>query len=217
MSKFVTSIKSQDLTLVSLMNVWNLTIRFRRSTVRSDPSRNRRRGDRRRVGSRTEFGNAACGVTILPTINTMKENTMDMKRLAIGTIVGAVTAYVAGYLLFDVATLGTYYAANVGMAGALRDVPQQWAIALSQVVLAAFLTYCIATRASAPTVSGGLITGLVVGLVIYFVSDLSIYGYSNFLTLQLALTDPLLSSIPAAAAGAVIAAVLARVPKSAMA
>jgi hypothetical protein len=140
---------------------------------------------------------------------------MDMKRLAIGTIIGAVTSYIAGFLLFDVTTLGSYYVANFGIPGAVRDVPLQWAIAVSHLALAAFLTYCIATRANAQTVGGGLATGLVVGFVIWFVADFSFYGYTNVLNLQLALTDPLISAIPAGAAGAAIAAVLARIPTSA--
>jgi len=36
---------------------------------------------------------------------------MDMKRIAIGTIVGAVTYFVVGYLIFDLA-VGDFYAAN---------------------------------------------------------------------------------------------------------
>jgi hypothetical protein len=142
---------------------------------------------------------------------------MDMKRLAIGTIVGGITSYIAGYLIFDVATIGTYYAANFGIAGAVREVPVQWAIVVSNLAMAAVITYCTATRANAQSIGGGLLSGLTIGFAVWFIADFSVYGYTNLLNLQLAISDPFLSSIPAGAAGAVIAAVLARIPKSAMA
>lgn len=138
---------------------------------------------------------------------------MDMKRLAIGTVVGAVTSYVTGYLIFDVATIGTYYAANFAIAGAVREVPVQWAIVVSNLAMAAFITYCISTRVNTQTVGGGLATGLAIGFAVWLIADFSVYGYTNLLNLQLAISDPFLSSIPAGAAGAAIAAVLARVPK----
>ena len=143
---------------------------------------------------------------------------MDMKRIVIGTIVGAVTLHIVGYVLFDVTTLGTYYAANVGPAtGTLRDVPLQWAIGVGNLALAGLLTVWIASRGSAQTTGGGFATGAVIGFLVWFQADFVLFGYTNLWNLQVTIVDPFLSSIPSGVAGAVIAAVLPRVPKSAAA
>ena len=138
---------------------------------------------------------------------------MDMKRLAIGTIVGAVTMHAAGYLLFQLA-LVDFYAMNVGSAtGVERDVTLQWALAVGNIPLAALITYCIDSRSGAPTIAGGFVTGAVIGFVVWFHADFIMYGFTNVWNLTLTIVDPPLSAITRGIAGALIAAVLARVPK----
>jgi len=116
-----------------------------------------------------------------------------LKRIAIGTIAGAVTLHIVGYLMFDLATAAFYQANNAAAATFTR----------------------ISARASVPTVSGGLIAGAVLGLLIWFGVDFTLYGYESRWNLMLTIIDPLLAAIQFAVAGAVVAAVLTRVPKSA--
>ena len=61
----------------------------------------------------------------------------------------------------------------------------------------------------------GTIVGAVVGFLTWFGVDFTLYGYESRWNLMLTIVDPLLAAIQFAAAGAVIAAALARVPKSA--
>ena len=138
---------------------------------------------------------------------------MDMKRLAIGTIVGAVTMHVVGYLMFDVATVDFYAANNAAATSFSRDVNLQWSIALGNISLAALLALCIASRAGAPTIAGGLMTGAVIGFLVWFGVDFTFYGYESRWNLTLTIVDPLLGAVQTGISGAVIAAVLARVPK----
>jgi uncharacterized membrane protein len=140
---------------------------------------------------------------------------MDMKRLAIGTIVGGVVVYVVGYLMFEV-MLAQFYAANVGSAtGVVREPTLEWPIALGAASLALFITLCIANRAEAQTIGGGLTAGASIGFLVWFTTDFTLYGFTNMNNLTLTILDPLFSAIPAGIAGAVIAAVLAKIPKGA--
>ncbi len=55
---------------------------------------------------------------------------MDTRRLAIGTLIGGITVFVLGYLIFDLA-FAAFYAANAGSAtGVQRDSQVVWAVAV---------------------------------------------------------------------------------------
>ena len=139
---------------------------------------------------------------------------MDMKRVVIGTIVGAVTLHVVGYLIFGIA-LVDFGLANRGSAtGAHRDLPLRWFFALGDLSLAALLTLGIVIR-GAPTIAKGLVTGAVIGFLVWFGANFILYGYANVWNLTATIVGTLASTIQYGIAGAVVAAVLARVPKSA--
>jgi len=57
------------------------------------------------------------------------------------------------------------------------------------------------------------VTGAVIGFVVWFHADFIMYGFTNVWNLTLTIVDPPLSAITRGIAGALIAAVLARVPK----
>jgi uncharacterized membrane protein len=133
---------------------------------------------------------------------------MDIKRFVVSVIAGAVTMHAIGYLVFDVAT-ADFYAANA--TGLIRDSNLQWSIALGNLSLATLLALCIATRSDRPTVAGGLLTGAVVGFLVWCGADFTFYGYENRWNLTLTITDPMLAAIQTAIAGAVIGATQARI------
>ncbi len=136
---------------------------------------------------------------------------MDIKRLIIGTLVGAITLYVLGYLIWELA-FGDFFAANRGSAiGVERDTLVIWAVALGTVSYAALLTLAIGTRAGAATIVEGLKIGAIVGFLMWFGVDFIHYGIANVSNLTATLVDPLLGLIRAGISGAVIAAVLGKI------
>ena len=131
-----------------------------------------------------------------------------------GTIAGAVTLYIFGYLIFEVATTD-FYAANVGSAtGVFRDPVLQWALFLGNISGAVLVTLGIMSRRGTPTIGEGAAIGAVIGFLVWFSGDFVLYGYSNVWNLTVTIIDPLIELIHHAIAGAVIAALLARIPKS---
>ena len=142
---------------------------------------------------------------------------MDTKRLIIGTIVGVVTLHVVGYLMFDLATVGFYAANDAAAANFSRDVNLQWSIGLGSLYLAALLTFVLVSRAGVLTIGTGAAIGAVVGFLVWAGVDFIRYGYEDRWNLTLTIIDSLLGAVQTGIGGAVIAAVLARVPKSAMA
>jgi hypothetical protein len=134
---------------------------------------------------------------------------MDIKRFAVSVLIGAVTMHAIGYLVFDVATT-EFYAANAAGIDLTRESNLQWSIALGNLSLATLLALYIA-RSRTPTVAAGMLTGAVVGFLVWCGADFIFYGYENRWNFVLTITDPMLAAIQMAIAGAVIAATQARI------
>ena len=136
---------------------------------------------------------------------------MDIKRFIIGTVVGGITLYILGYLIFDLA-LAEFYAANAGSAtGLVKDPQVIWAIALGTLSYAALLTLAIGARAASATIVDGLKIGAIVGFLMWFAVDLTLYAVWNVSNLTAAIADSLLELIRAGISGAIIAAVLGKI------
>jgi hypothetical protein len=138
---------------------------------------------------------------------------MDMKRVLIGTIVGGIVLELLSYLVFELA-FGPYYAANVGAAtNALRTANLEWAIAVTNFSGALLVTLGLEAGSGTPSIATGFFTGAVIGLLVWIQADFYYYGATNVWNFVIAIVDPLLSALVTGTGGAVIAAVLARVPK----
>ena len=136
---------------------------------------------------------------------------MDIKRLIIGTVVGAITLYILGYVIWELAFVD-FFAANAGSAtGVARDTLVIWAVALGTVSYAALLTLAIGTRAGSATIVEGLKIGAIVGFLMWFGVDFIHYGIGNVSNLTATIADSLLELIRAGISGAVIAAVLGKI------
>ncbi len=136
---------------------------------------------------------------------------MDIKRFIIGTVVGAITLYALGYLIWELA-FADFFAANAGSAtGVVKDPQVIWALALGTLSYAALLTLAIGTRAGSATIVEGLKIGAIVGFLMWFSVDFIHYGIGNVSNLTATVADSLLELIDAGISGAVIAAVLGKI------
>jgi TctA family transporter len=139
---------------------------------------------------------------------------MDGKRFVIGTLVGGITMFVLGYLIFEL-TFGAFYSANMGSAtGARRDVDLVWALALGNLSLAALITLAVAGWPGVITIGKGFKIGAIVGFLVWLGVDFIHYGILNISNLTLTIVDPLLEIVHAGITGAVIGAVLGRLAES---
>jgi len=141
---------------------------------------------------------------------------MDMKRILIGTIVGTVVLYALGWLMFDNAFASFYAAYRAAPESVYRDPALQWANVLASVPYAVLISLCLANR-GATSPAQGIITGGVVGFLVWATADIGYYGFASIWNFPVLIVDPILEFVHAGVSGAVIAAVLARVPKTAAA
>jgi hypothetical protein len=136
---------------------------------------------------------------------------VDIKRFIIGTVVGGITLYILGYVIFELA-FADFFAANAGSAtGVWKDPQVIWAIALGTLSYSALITLAIGTRAGSTTIVEGLKVGAIVGFLMWFGADLIIYGVWNLSNLTATIADSVLETIRAGIGGAVIAAVLGKI------
>ena len=136
---------------------------------------------------------------------------MDIKRLIIGSLVGAITLYILGQLIFCMA-FAEFYAANRGSAtGVARDTNLIWAIVLGSLSYAVLLTLAIETRSGSTSLLDGMKIGGVVGFLLWFTVNFTLYGLQNVSNLTVTIADPLLELVRGGIGGAIIAVVLGKV------
>ena len=136
---------------------------------------------------------------------------MDIKRLVIGTVAGGIALFILGYVIWNMLFV-EFFAANAGSAtGVVKDSQVVWALSLGSLCYAALLTLAIGTRAGSATIVEGLKIGAIVGGLMWFAVDLTLYAVWNVSNLTAAIADSLLELIRAGISCAVIAAVLGKI------
>jgi hypothetical protein len=137
---------------------------------------------------------------------------MGVKRLVVGTVVGALTLSAAGYTVFGLVFPQFY--TNFMKAGSASDAGREpfliWPIALAMLSYALLMTLAIARTADTPTVPAGMKIGAVVSFLVWFTADFMLHGISNVGDLAGTIIDPFLEMVPGAVAGGVIAITLRR-------
>jgi hypothetical protein len=138
---------------------------------------------------------------------------MDARKFAIGTVVGGVVLFLAGYLIFNT-LLGSFYAANAGTAtGVARDPMLMWSIAVGCLGFAALICYCMGNRA-ASGLAGGAKVGAIVGLLLAIFVDFVMYGANNLSNLTATIVDPIAEAVHGGIGGAAIGFVLSKIRPS---
>ena len=139
---------------------------------------------------------------------------MDAKRFVVGVLAGGIALYAGGYVIFTRA-FADFYAANAGSAtGVDRGGELFWAMALANLAYAALVTFAIGNRVGSLSTGGGIKIGAIVGFLLWFTADFVFYGTTNIANLTRTVVDPLLEIVHGGIGGAVIAAVLRKMPAS---
>jgi len=139
---------------------------------------------------------------------------MDGKRIAIGTVVGGVSMFVAAYLIWSLLLPTMSIGENLWdgafeAAGVARESPILWAFFLANVPAAALITLAI-ERGGSSTIGGGVKIGVIVGFLVWSSVDLAYYGNTTIFDLTSTIVDPLLATVHFGIGGGAIAAVLGR-------
>jgi uncharacterized membrane protein len=136
---------------------------------------------------------------------------MNAKQWVIGTVVGAVVVFAAGWVLFEM-LLGDYYAANAGSATGVDKDPQViWSVAVGALAYAALIIYAMRGQAASANMVSGMKVGAIVGFLLWATADFTLFGITNMNNLTLTIVDPLVELVRGGIVGAVIGALLPKV------
>ncbi len=136
---------------------------------------------------------------------------MNIKRLSIGSVVGTITLYLLGILIWG-NLFEEFFDANAGSAvGVDRESQIVWAVVVGSLFYAVLLTLALESRSASKSLVDGLIIGAVVGALLWGTADFIRFGVSNLDTLTAAVADTILEGVRGGITGGVIAAVLSKV------
>ena len=134
---------------------------------------------------------------------------MTTQRFAIGTVVGGLVLFFLGYLVFGV-VFADFFAANAGTATGVQKEPFDFvSLAIGQLAWGAALTLILGW-ANVSSVGQAARVSALVGLLLFFGFDLTMFATTNTSTLLVTVVDPILAAVLFGVAGALIAAVTRR-------
>ena len=138
-------------------------------------------------------------------LKTLNYLPMDIKKLSIGTIAGAIVFFLLGWLVYGILLQDfmRHHLGHVGIIGR-KDMKFTFLIA-GQVVQGLLFTY-ILLKANVSSLVGGLIMGAVLGFLMAVAVDFTMYGTSIVMSKYGMLADVIASTVISAIAGAVIGA-----------
>lgn len=138
---------------------------------------------------------------------------MTATKRILATLVGFVTYFLLGWLIYGMALSGFMEAETTpaGLAVTRTDETMiWWAMIVSNIFLAYFLVYIFGTWANISTFMGGLKAGLTLGLIIAIAFDLMFYSMSDMMTVNGYIVDILVTTVMWGITGGVIGWFLGR-------
>lgn len=133
---------------------------------------------------------------------------VNSKQFVIATVVGTIVLFGLGYLIWDM-LFADFFAANSGGAvGVEREEQVIWALLLGTLGYAVFMNLVLGTRKQPVSVVDGLSVGAVVGFLLWFTADFTLYGVQDVSNLNATIADPLLELVRGAVTGGIVAAVV---------
>jgi uncharacterized membrane protein len=134
---------------------------------------------------------------------------MNTKNFLIGGLVGGVVYFLLGWLFYG-NLMNQYFMDHPGTATNVHRPMEQmewWALIAGNLLFGFLLAY-VFSKSGVSTLSSGLITGGMVGLLACSAFDLTMYGTTNIASKSAMVADIAVFTIMSAIVGAVIGAVI---------
>ena len=134
---------------------------------------------------------------------------MDTKKFLIGTVVGGLTLFLMGYLLYVVLFTSFFESHSLG-TNYMKDPPDMLFIILGNLANGALFTYIFMKWAGIKTAATGLQAGATIGLLTGLAWDFLMYGTANLMDITGTIVDVIIVTVMSAVAGAAIGWYLGR-------
>ena len=139
---------------------------------------------------------------------------MNSKNLILGTIAGAFTFFIVGFLIYGL-LLTNFFTENMGSAtGVMKDPPNFLILILGELASGFLFTYIFSHWAGIKTFATGAKAGALIGFLMGLSFNLINLATANIHTLNTAIVDSLVQLVMGALAGGVIGWVLGYLDRS---
>ena len=135
---------------------------------------------------------------------------MDSKKFLIGTLVGGITLFILGYLIYGLALMSFFTQHSVAPSGSMKAMSDiiWWALILGNLASGALLTYIFLKMGNVNSFGSGAGTGAAIGFFLSLSIDLMNYALQNSFDLTALFADVVIGIVMTAIAGGIIGAVL---------
>ena len=131
------------------------------------------------------------------------------KNFGIATVVGFLVLFFLGYALYGVALVGFFEANTGGATNVPREPMAIWAVAVGQLLFAAFLPLALGWKGVGSAADGAK-AGMLVGFLVSLSYDLTLWGTTNLMNTMGTIGDVVVFTAISGVAGAAIGAMLNR-------
>ena len=128
---------------------------------------------------------------------------MDIKKLLIGGIIGGILFFLLGWLIYG-NLLMTFMKNNPGTATGVDRTEMDFMYLVIGNLASGFLMAYIFMKANVNSLSNGLVTGGIIGVLMAVAYDATMYGVTNILSKKAMMADVLASLVISAVVGAVV-------------
>jgi hypothetical protein len=135
---------------------------------------------------------------------------MGTKKFVIGTLVGGITYFILGYLIYGMALSGFFSRNSLGPPGSMKTMNDiiWWALILGNLAGAALLTYIFLKLTNINSFGSGARVGAAIGFLMGLSTDLIQFATANNLDRKATLVDVIVVTVMTAIVGGVIGVVL---------
>lgn len=134
---------------------------------------------------------------------------MNIKKLAVGGIVGGIIFFFLGWLIYGM-LLVDFMKSNPGIvSGYEKEMPDMLYLAIGNLASGLLMAY-VFIRANVTTLMGGLIMATIMGLLMSVSFDCMMYGTTNLLSKKAIMADVLAATAMFAITGAVVGLLLGK-------
>jgi uncharacterized membrane protein len=135
---------------------------------------------------------------------------MNIKKFIIGGIVAGILFFFLGWLIYGIALMDFMKSHPGTMSGFDKAAPDMLWLAIGN-LLSGFLMAYIFSRANVNSLTNGLITGAIVGLLMAASYDCMNYGLTNLLSKRMMLADVLAATVLSGITGAITGWVMGKI------
>lgn len=135
---------------------------------------------------------------------------MDSKKFLIGTLVGGISFFLLGYLIYGMALSGFYMNHSIAPAGAMKAMNEivWWALIVGNLAGGALLTWVILKLGNAGSFGSSFGTGAAIGFFMALSMNFIRYATGNSVDLTATIADVGVSTVLNGIVGGIIGAVL---------